>query len=73
MKEVAPDPFEQNQQTDTLDNRFSKILFGDKMLKCWQTLRPHWFYEPHVLAYGKYDTLQVPYISHVHSNQKFWT
>jgi len=42
-------------------------MSGDRKLKWAQTLRPRWFHEPNVLAYGKY-LLQIPYISHVHSN-----
>ena len=48
-------------------------MSGDRKMKWTQTLRPHWFQQHNVLAYGKYDTLQIPYISHFHRNQKFWT
>jgi len=46
---------------------------GDRKLKWAQTLTPRWFHELNVPAYGKYDTLQTQYISHIHSNQRFWT
>jgi len=52
---------------------FCKNVSADRKLKWAQTLRPRWFHVPNVLACGKYDTLQIPYISHVHSNQRFWT